>query len=456
MTTGPEALAPESSTVLASGPAATAAPRGFRLLEEPSFRRLWIGQTVSELGDGMTSLSLVVLVNRLAGTVSAVALLTILTSLPQIAIGLHAGVIVDRWDRRRLMIACDVARALLVFGVVFAQEPRLLPWIYALAIGQAAASVFFEPARAAFLPAIVPASSLLAANSFAQTTRVVCTTAGAALAGFLLTLPQGMRATFAVDALSFAISAVALGAIRVRARAAVPEAVAPAARGSVTRELIEGLRFLFGNPTLVGLLLTFSITLLGMGAVTVLFVPFMLRDLGASTAAIGFVRSAQTVGLLTGGALLAGPAARWAPTRVLTLGIAGLGTCLALMGLAPHWLALLPLFVVSGVCSSAVQTGSVTLLQHAVPDRARGRAESTLDTLLVAIMLVAMGAAGLLGDRFGARAVFVAAGALALLGGVMSRVFLSSNARAVIPASDVGRGAEGAWTGSGGAPGGGP
>jgi MFS family permease len=412
-------------------------PRGLALLAEPRFRRLWLGQAISELGDGMTGLALVVLVSRLAGTLSAVALLTILTSVPQIALGLPAGVMVDRWDRRRLMIACDLTRGALALAIVFVQSPAMLPWIYALAIGQAAASVFFEPARTAFLPTVVAAPSLLAANSLSQTTRVVCTTAGAALAGFILSVPSGARLVFGLDALSFTVSAVLLSSIVVSARAPHPEAPAPALRGSFMTELVEGLRLLFGSRTLVALLMTFSITLLGMSAVAVLFVPFMLRDLGASTIAVGFVKTAQTLGMLAGGALLAGPAARWTPARALTLGIAGLGPCLALAGLTPHWLALLPLLALIGVCSSAIQSGTATLLQQAVPDRLRGRAESALDTLLVGVMLLAMGGAGVLGDRFGARIVFVAAGALALLGGWVGRAGLSTETPRTAPVSSA-------------------
>ncbi len=398
---------------------------GHLLLADARFRRLWIGQAISELGDGMTGLALVVVVSRLAGTMSAVALMTILTSLPQVLLGLHAGVLVDRWDRRRVMIACDLTRAALVAGLLLVQEPSRLAWVYGLAIAQAAASVFFEPARTAFIPALVAEPMLLAANGFSQSTRVVSTTAGAALAGLLLVLPHGSNRVFAIDALSFAISALTLASIRVRARAAASLGAEPDARHGLAAELSDGLRLLFRSRTLVGLLTTFTITLLGMGAVSVLFVPYMLHDLHASTIAIGFVRAAQTLGMLLGGALLAGPASRLAPTRVLTLGIAGLAPCLALMGLAPHWLALLPLLALCGVCSSAIQAGNVTLLMHAVPDAARGRVESALDTLLVAVMLIAMAGAGVLGDRFGARAVFVLAGVLALAGGLAGRAWLS-------------------------------
>jgi MFS family permease len=168
-----------------------------------------------------------------------------------------------------------------------------------------------------------------------------------------------------------------------------------------------------------------------MSAVTVLFVPFMLRDLGASTLVVGFVRTAQTIGMLAGAALLAGPGSRWSPARVLVWGVAGLGPCLALMGLASHWMALVPLLAAIGLCSSAMQAGTVTLLQRAVPDHARGRAESTFDTLLMGVMLVAMAGAGFFGDRFGARAVFLSAGALAVIAGFVGRSSLGLGRRAV-------------------------
>ena len=158
---------------------------------------------------------------------------------------------------------------------------------------------------------------------------------------------------FGLDALSFTVSAVLLSSIVVSARAPHPEAPAPALRRSFMTELVEGCACCSAAGRWSPCSSTFSITLLGMSAVAVLFVPFMLRDLGASTIAVGFVKTAQTLGMLAGGALLARPAARWTPARALTLGIAGLGPCLALAGLTPHWLALLPLLALIGVCSSA-------------------------------------------------------------------------------------------------------
>jgi len=109
---------------------------------------------------------------------------------------------------------------------------------------------------------------------------------------------------------------------------------------------------------------------------------------------------------------------------VLAWGIAALGPGLALSGLAPSGSVLLPLLAFVGLCSSAIQTGSTTLLQRWVPDEARGRAESALDTLLTVVMMIAMAAAGVAGDRFGARPVFIVAGGLTLVAGLLGRVWL--------------------------------
>src|SRR5439155_13166919 len=103
---------------------------------------------------------------------SSVAALSILTSLPQIVLGLHAGVLADRWERRRVMIATDLARAVLVSGLVLASARGNLAAMYALACAQAAAGVLFEPARAALLPSLVTAERLLSANSVATSTRI--------------------------------------------------------------------------------------------------------------------------------------------------------------------------------------------------------------------------------------------------------------------------------------------
>jgi len=386
------------------------------LLRHSAFRRLWIGQAISEIGDGLTGLALAIVVFRLTGSAAALGVLTVLTSIPQLALGLHAGVLVDRWERRRVMVATDLIRAAVVAGLMVVRGPGDLWLLYTLATAHAAASVFFEPARAAILPHLVTRETLLGANSVLQSTRVVAGVAGTALAGVLLALPQGARVAFGVDALSFVASAIAIASLRVPLRTDAPESVHVA--------LVRGLRFLFASPTLVGLLLTFAVTVLGVSAVNVVFVPFVTTELHGSSALIGFMRAAQTVGMVAAGAAIAAVSARVAPARLMAPAILVLALTLCGLALVRHWIPFVPLLIVAGVCSTLIQSSSATLLQQHVPDALRGRIESALDTLLMLVVMAAAAGAGALADRAGTRRVLLGAGLVTLLGGVLAHIAL--------------------------------
>ena len=190
-------MSPEASAAETAAGVRPAGPR--EALANPRFRKLWIADLVSRLGDGFTSLAVLVVIHRITGSVTALAGMAIVTSLPQLAFGLHAGVLADRLDRRKIMIASDLLRGAVVLSLVTITRADQVPLFYALGLLQATVGVFFEPARAAFLPAIVEPGTLLAANALSQTARVGASMAGAALAGVLLTLPQGTAIAFGID-----------------------------------------------------------------------------------------------------------------------------------------------------------------------------------------------------------------------------------------------------------------
>jgi MFS family permease len=193
---------------------------------------------------------------------------------------------------------------------------------------------------------------------------------------------------------------------------------------------MAGMRFLFGSRLLVGLLLTFSITVLGIGAVGVLFVPFVLGELGAPTAALGIIRASQVVGMVVTGAVVAGASKRVEPHRLLMLGMLGLGISLALTATVQNWVVLLLLLVFAGAWASTIQSSSSTLLQQGAPDVLRGRIESALDTLLTLVTMVGVGGAGALADRIGTRPTFLIAGALTLVGGLVAHFALRNTSSA--------------------------
>jgi len=391
------------------------------VLANPRFRNLWLAEVISRIGDGLTSLAILVVIHRVTGSVTALAGMAIVTSLPQLVFGLHAGVLADRMDRRRIMIASDVLRGLVVLSLVWVHGPEHVPWLYALGLVQATVGVFFEPARAAFLPAIVESDSLLAANALSQSARVGAGMAGAAIAGLLLTFPHGAAFAFGLDALSFFLSAALVAAIAV-----VPRALAePAAFAGHRAEILKGLRHLFGSRLLVGLFLTFAIAMLGLGAVNVLFIPFLVSELRCSTAVVGLARGAQMLGLLAGGVAVSVLSRFLRPTTLVVVGICALGLCFAALGLLHSAVAVVAVLAAVGVCSSALTAGTGTLLQQRVPDGMRGRLESALDTLLVVVLMLSMGGAGLLSDAWGSRRVLLLAGAAVVIGGIVGGATMS-------------------------------
>ncbi|MDH3944615.1 MAG: MFS transporter, partial [Anaerolineae bacterium] len=146
---------------------------GRDLFKIRDFKLLWSGQVISNFGDAMTSLALLLLVNDLTGSTAALATMAIMLAIPSLTFGLIAGVYIDRLDRKRIMIASDLLRGIIVLGFLLVDSPEKVWMLYLFGFLQASVGTFFTPARAALLPNIVPREGLLAANSIAQTSRVI-------------------------------------------------------------------------------------------------------------------------------------------------------------------------------------------------------------------------------------------------------------------------------------------
>lgn len=154
------------------------------LLRVPDFRRLWTAQIISDFGDSLTIFTLLFLAQRLTGDETAVATVLIASALPTLLVGLVAGVWVDRWNLKRVMVASDVIRAGLVLGLLAVDASRL--WVmYVIVFLLASTGTFFRPARQALMPRVVTGEQLLSANSVNEVTRVVAYTAGTAVSGLL-------------------------------------------------------------------------------------------------------------------------------------------------------------------------------------------------------------------------------------------------------------------------------
>jgi len=187
---------------------------GYRelLRTQPAFRKLWLGQLVSELGDWLQLIALLALFPTQGAAVERLAGIFIVRMLPSILWAPLAGVVADRFPRGQVMVACDLGRALVVLGYLLIRGPEDVIWIYVLLFAQESLSSFFEPARAAALPQVVPLHARFAANSLSNATWSSMLAVGAALGG-LIAAGVGPRTAFVIDAASFLLSAFFIGGI---------------------------------------------------------------------------------------------------------------------------------------------------------------------------------------------------------------------------------------------------
>jgi MFS family permease len=415
-----------------------ASPLGIRaVLRIPDFRRVWAAQAVSDLGDGLTNLTLLIVAVELTGSTAAVAAMAIALALPAIVVGPVAGVFVDRWDRRRVMLASDLVRAVIVLGFIGVGSADQLWLLVLLAIAHASVSTFFAPARMALVPRIVPEAGLMAANSLAQITRVIATVVGASAAGVLVGVVDVFWPAFVADSLTFALSFVVI--LGVRTSGAVEHGQAEATQVRVGRALREGLHLVARSRLLLGTMVAAAVTMLGIGAVNVLFVPLFVQELDLPTTWLGLVDIAQTSSMILAAGLTATIAARARPTTIITVGLAAIAVCVGLIGGVDSVWQIVALLFLAGWFVTPLQAAIATIVQIGVADEQRGRVGATVHAVVSAASVVSMALAGLLGDVVGIRPGFYIAGVVVGLAALMAAVvFRGQGAAAPEPARALG------------------
>jgi MFS transporter, DHA3 family, macrolide efflux protein len=395
-----------------------------QLLRIRDFRLVWSAQATSYFGDGLTSLALLILTQRLTGSVTAVA--TTAIALPQLLFGLTAGVYIDRWNRKTVMVVSDLVRGVLVLGFVMVHDTDLMWLLYTLAFLQASVGTFFTPARMAFVPAIVGRDHLLAANSMAETTQVVGMLLGTAVAGVLAGAGDLLWMAFVIDAATFVASAAIVRRVVADGRPAER-----AGRSPVWTDLVAGIHATIRSRALIAVMVAGAVVMFGFGSVNVLFVPFVVDDLRVSEAWFGPFDAAQVAGMVLAGGLMTVLAQRLPPSSVLSVGLAGTGLGVAGVALVSEpWHLLVALFAVGWFMTPA-RASLTTLVQSETTDELRGRIGSVLSTVVTTANVASMALAGVAAALLGIRGVFVLAGAIAVLSAVLAAaLFHSSRATA--------------------------
>ena len=389
------------------------------VLKIRDFRLLWLGQVISNFGDSITGLAILLLINELTdGSASAVALGAIVQAIPQLTFGLLAGVYVDRVDRKRIMILSDVFRGAMVLGFALVTSQELLWLLYLITFVQAAIGVFFNPSRTAYVALIVPKEGLLSANSLSQTSRIIAGVLGVAAAGGLIGVLDVYWPVFGIDSLTFFVSAILISRIVTKSR--ISETAVAKGAGAIFNQLKEGLKLIFSSRLLSGTVVAMGVTMLGLGAVNVLLVPFVVNDLQIAETWFAALEGSQTLSMVLSGGLVAILASRFKPTHIVSVGLGLLGVGVGLISMVTGVWGLMSVFFLIGWFLTPVQASLVTLIQTEVSDEVRGRASAALNTMSQTSNVVSMAAAGALADWMGVRQVFFLSGVITLLAGLVS------------------------------------
>ncbi len=384
-----------------------------RVIRSPRYFPLWLGQIISNLGDTLNYVALVVLVFRLSHSGLAVSALVLAEIVPTLLLGPIAGVVIDRFDRRRVLIAVDSLRAVLVLALALTHA---LWAVYVLAALLAVGSTLFNPALQAVIPSLLTDEERLAANSVAWSSGRLVQIIGASGAGGLIAW-AGTTPAFLVNAASFAFSAAML------ARLSLPARQGPLRGGGLAgwlRDAGEGVAYARRDPFLARLVPVQALTSLATGATSALLVVLASRHLHLASQGFGWLLAAIGVGALVGPFLsnrLTG--GRYLDMRLLFVPyiIRGIGDIALGLVMGLPW-ALAILFVY-GLNTSTGVVASHSILQTVIPDRVRGRVFTLLDVTWAAMRLLSLGLGGLLADRLGISAVYLIGGALLTLAGAL-------------------------------------
>jgi MFS family permease len=361
------------------------------LRQNRNFRLLFVGQAISQLGDWFNSVAVYALLLDLTGSATAVAWMMIVQFLPIAVVGPLAGVVVDRVNRRRLMIGADLVRGCLILGLLLVRTADHVWIAYVVMALTVAASAFFEPARTATIPNITTAQELLPANALASATWSAMLAVGASVGGAVTAL-AGRNTAFVINAASFFWSALFI--LLTRYDATPPVSPRPTGLLALTglADLADGIRYVRHNAHVAALMCVKAGWGLAGGVLLLLtiFGQRVFPVAGGAAAGIGVLYGARGLGAGLGPIAL-----RWILGQQPRTLRRTLGPAFFVVGIFYVALAGAPSLWIASTCVMFAHFGgsilwvfSTVLLQLEVPDRFRGRvfaAELAMVTLVTSI-----------------------------------------------------------------------
>lgn len=382
--------------------------------------RIWYATAASNLGDGLTLVAIPLLAATFTRDPLTIAGIGVFTPLAKIAVSLAGGVLVDRGDRRRLMIGADLVRlvAMTAFAVLVASDDISFPIVYLIVFVLGIGEFLFDTAAVAVVRDVVPARRLTTANGWLYAAEdgaqdLAAPPLGAALFGVAVWLP------FVVDASSFVLSALLIFSLRGRFRAE-----RAAVRTTVRGELREGFRFTFSVPFFRSAAMIWATLGFTLGATLATLVLFVVQTLDAGELGYAVIITAGAVGIVLGNLLTARLERTLRPGGVLVSAIVVSGIALVGTGVAPVFAVAAVAQAVWGIGFALANTQMVSVRQRLVPDALLGRVTGVFGLLSAVGMVAGAVVGGALTEGGGPRVPILFAGVVTVVAGLLWFVLL--------------------------------
>lgn len=381
-----------------------------------NYRYTWMGQVVSEIGDQFNNIAVFALAMAMTRSGLVVTGIMLARAIPAVTVGPLAGVLLDRFDRKQIMIASDLVRGVVALGFILALTHHASWLLYLFSALLMVASPFFTAGRSAILPTIASPEEIHTANSLTQTTQWTTLTVGTFLGATVVAI--GYKWAFVFNALSFVFSAWAIWHLR-----------APTAKGfrserkdltetDVVRpwhEYREGLRYMRSVPLVLAIALLSVGWATGGGAAQILFTLFGEVVFNGGAAGIGVIWGCAGVGLLIGGGIAhwLGPRLSFsAYKRIVFIDYLLHGGAYVLFSQAKRFEVALIFIMLSRASIAINSVLNYSYLLRTVSNQYRGRVFSTMETLTWAMMMISMMGAGIASAHYSPRTIGAVAGIL--------------------------------------------
>lgn len=383
------------------------------------FAIIWTGQLFSTLSSSVVGYAVIFWLSIRTGSAEVLAYATIASLGPQMALGLFSGVFIDRWDRKRIMIAADafIAICSAILAALFYFGEVEVGYIYILLALRSVGSAFHIPAMQASIPLLAPQSELMrvaGVNQAIQSVSVIAAPAAAAL--FVTTMD--MTYILLVDVFGAAAAIVSLMLVT------IPNPEKTNENPDILREVKEGLREIYSKAGLLWLFIFMTLATFFIMPVSALFPLMTLNHFSGDTFQMSFIEIAWGAGMLVGGAVMGIPRIKINKVVLLNAMYVILGLSFVLSGvLSPSGYPWFVALTTIGGISGAIYSGSFTVVvQTVVKPAALGRVFSIYGSLALAPSMVGLLATGFIADLIGIANAFIIAGVAIVLIGVVSFV----------------------------------